>query len=119
MRTLALLALAVFLFEPLSANRPKETTADAIAATDELARFADQHSAISFYDARRVPFESDQPWTVELYHDAETPPHETQPRQVIWSESNYSHLLDAVVAVERDFTVHPEGFTGKCERDCD
>jgi len=94
----------------LMSPRKPETNDEAIAAGDELARFCDQHNnLIDYYDARRDPPKDDQPWTVELYH-LEDPHKGTDP--VVWSESGYSHLMDAVVAVERDFDTHPEGYVG-------
>lgn len=100
--TAALAALVLFSAD----KRPAETTDEVIAASDELARFANEHPEIDYYDARRDPPKEDAPWTVELYMDI-------GPKVVLtWSEVGYSHLSDAVTEIEKDFSAYPHGHEG-------
>lgn len=91
---------------PRTTKRPPETDDEVIAATDEIARFANLHPEISYYESRRVPPKADMPWTVELYVTV-------GPKvDLKWSEVGYSHLLDAVVEIEKDYTAYPRGHEG-------
>lgn len=85
-------------------KRPAETDKEVIAATDELEHFSNTHP-ISYYDARRDPPLADAPWTVELFEDSDKAP-------LLWSEAGYSHLYDAVIAAELDFSKYPSGHEG-------
>jgi hypothetical protein len=87
-------------------KRPPETTDEEIAATDEMARWAGLHPEIAYYDSRRVPPKDDAPWTVEVYV-------EVGPKITLkWSEAGYSHLLDAVHEIEKDYDTYPRGHEG-------
>ena len=102
--TVAFTLLSLLSAFALARTRPPETDKEVIAATDELERFSNSHP-ISYYDARRDPPKADAPWTVELYEDGTGKP-------VLWSEAGYSHLYDAVIAVEVDFAKYPSGHEG-------
>jgi hypothetical protein len=90
-------------------KRPPETTDEAIAATDELARFADSTPGIDYYDARRDPPKADAPWTVELYR---IPDPDKKESTIEWSESGYDHLMAAVLAIENAYNFCPNGAMG-------
>jgi len=92
---------------PRFTKRPPETTDEDIAATDEMARWAGLHPEIAYYESRRVPPKGDAPWTVEVYV-------EVGPKITLkWSEVGYSHLLDAVVNIEKDYDAYPRGHEGR------
>lgn len=91
---------------PRNTKRPPETVDEEIAATDEIARFAGLHPEISYYESRRVPPKADMPWTVEIYVTV------GPKADLKWSEVGYSHLLDAVVEIEKDYSAYPRGYEG-------
>ena len=87
-------------------TRKSETTDEEIAATDEMARWAGLHPEVAYYESRRVPPKDDAPWTVEVYV-------EVGPKVTLkWSEAGWSHLLDAVHEIEKDYDAYPRGHEG-------
>jgi hypothetical protein len=85
-----------------------DTDGDIDAAIKEFNQFADDHSnVIDFAALGRT--EVGQPWFARFYHfnDNGDP--------TAWEEEGYPHILDVVVAIERDFITHPEGYSGKYE----
>ena len=91
---------------PRFTKRPPETTDEEIAATDEIARWAGLHPEIAYYESRRVPPKDGAPWTVEVYV-------EVGPKVTLkWSEVGWSHLLDAVHEIEKDYDAFPRGHEG-------
>ena len=88
-------------------DRAPETDDEIAAAIEEFNRFADEHSdVIDFASFGRV--DVGMPWFANLYH------FDDQGNIIAkWEISGYPRAQDCVAEIEKDFTVHPEGYEGK------
>jgi hypothetical protein len=82
-----------------------ETDQEIEAARQEFNRFAEEHKIEWAITGRE---KVGAPWFVRYYIFPEN-----SDKPLTWEEEDYPRLLDAVVAIERDFLTHPEGYSGK------
>ena len=83
-----------------------DTDGDIEAALKEFNTFADEHSDVIDFAALGRE-DVGKPWFARFYHfnDKGDP--------TTWEEEGFPRILDVVVAIERDFIVHPEGHSGR------
>lgn len=91
---LAFLLVATWVFA-------QETREEQQAASQELAAFAGSHN-IDYWSCE--PSSKDGTWTAELGSRGGK-----DDKPLLWHEEGYTRLIDAVSAVEQDYTMYPEG----------
>jgi len=85
--------------------KAQETREQQVTASQELGAFADSHY-IDYWACEPVG----QTWTTEL---GERGGKDDKP--LLWHEEGYTRLIDAVSAVEQDYTTYPEGHSGQAK----
>jgi hypothetical protein len=80
----------------------QETRDEQVAASQELGAFADSHQ-IEYWACEPVG----QTWTTELGSRGGK-----DDSPLLWHEEGYARLIEAVSAVEQDYTTYPEGHSG-------
>jgi hypothetical protein len=89
----------------IAASVRDETDQEIDAARKEFNQFAEDHKIEWAITGREAV---GKPWFVRYYIFPEN-----SNKPLTWEEEGYPRLLDAVVAVEKDFLTHPEGYSGK------
>ena len=77
----------------------QETKDEQVAASQELGAFADSHQ-IEYWACEPVG----KTWTTEFGSRGGK-----DDAPLLWHEEGYTRLIDAVAAVEQDYTAYPEG----------
>lgn len=80
-----------------------ETREEQVTASQELGAFADSHN-IEYWACEPI----EKTWTTELGSRGGK-----DDSPLLWHEEGYTRLIDAVTAVERDYTMYPEGHNHK------
>jgi hypothetical protein len=105
---IALFILTVFLIIfSVIATRAQETREEQQTASQELGAFAGSHN-IDYWSCE--PSQNDGTWTAELGSRGGK-----DDAPLLWHEEGYTRLIDAVSAVEQDYTTYPEGHSGQAK----
>ena len=102
-----LITLAFLMISSFIVAHAQETKDEQAAASQELAAFAGSHN-IDYWSCE--PSQNDGTWTTEL---GERGGKDDKP--LLWHEEGYTRLIDAVSAVEQDYTTYPEGHSGQAK----